>query len=314
MQSQMATASARAYGCLCIRPRHTSSLSNLFNTVSTSSTVRYDTYVAIIKVASKNGEVEAVIPQLHLVDAWLAEWGVSLNQTRALYLLISEKLSDSHPQQSYEQLLKYLATFDNADAAGLKTSKEHAIKAVKKAISIPEVLNFEDLAKLEAIKALKTEKIFTLVNIFLSDNLAAYQDFVKKNPDFCKKEGLNHEDNLHKIRLLSLASLAASHVENEVAYSTIAKALAIEDDEVEFWVIDVIRAGLVDAKMNQLKKTVVVSRSTHRVFGKEQWKFLGERLNGWRANLKEVLQVIANAKLIAEAQTLEAEPTVITNA
>ncbi|KAJ3285724.1 hypothetical protein HK104_009360 [Borealophlyctis nickersoniae] len=309
-------------------------LSNLYNNLEVNSPSRYEVFVAIVNVAAKNDELDALVPQLASLDALTAQWGASLNQKRSLYLLLSEKLegSEEHKREAYEYRLRYLATFENADAAALKTTKEQATRAVREAIRIPEVLNFEDLFRLQAVQALKPSKLFDLLTIFMEHGLAQYRAFVKSNAGFVAKEGLSEEANVKKMRLLSMATLAGKNVQGEVPYEAIAKELEIPEDEVEIWVINgewhsaseicvvlllrvpkpfkkVIRAGLIDAKMNQLKKTVVVSRSTHRVFSDAQWQQLSDKLAAWRTNLKEVLQVIANAKLIG-AQGLSIETPV----
>ena len=44
------------------------------------------------------------------------------------------------------------------------------------------------------------------------------------------------------------------------------------DDEVEDWVLRAIQAGLMEAKMDQMQRVVVIRRCTNRVFGPAQWK------------------------------------------
>ncbi|KAJ3177630.1 hypothetical protein HDU87_004383 [Geranomyces variabilis] len=274
-------------------------LSNLYNSFDATFSGRYEVFTAIVAVAGKADEMEIVVPQLAALDSWIAEWGVTGNKSRALYLLISEQLekSENFKREAYEFLLKYLSTFDG-DSKAAAAAKDHALRAIKSAISIPTVLAFDELHKLDAVQALKSTKNFELLTIFLEGSLKQYHDFVKANPKFIAENGLSEEDCQSKMRLLSFASLAASNVQGEVPYATIASALDVSIDDVEVWVINTIRAGLVDAKMNQLKQTVVVSRSVHRVFTDAEWKTLQARLEAWRVNLKEVLTVVGNAKLI----------------
>lgn len=66
----------------------------------------------------------------------------------------------------------------------------------------------------------------------------------------------------------------------------------------------VIRANLIEAKINQVKKTILVNRSTYRTFTMDQWKQLSTKLEGWKKSLVDILQVIANAKLIAQHTNL----------
>ena len=63
------------------------------------------------------------------------------------------------------------------------------------------------------------------------------------------------------------------------------------------WVIDVIRAGLVEGKLSQLNQTFLIHRSTYRVFGEKQWIEVQGRLDTWRASLEGVLGVIKQERL-----------------
>ena len=47
-------------------------------------------------------------------------------------------------------------------------------------------------------------------------------------------------------------------VQAEVQYSDIQSRLELSEKEVEFWIIDAIRANLVDARMDQLQQRMIV--------------------------------------------------------
>jgi len=65
-----------------------------------------------------------------------------------------------------------------------------------------------------------------------------------------------YEDCLKKIRLLSLATLAAQH--KEIPYSLISTTLAVEEGEVETWIILAISANILDAKLDQLRRVAII--------------------------------------------------------
>ncbi|RIB22426.1 hypothetical protein C2G38_2173976 [Gigaspora rosea] len=301
-------------------------LQNLYNTLEYSSPLRYDVFVAILDIATKNDEIETILPQLPRLDTWVKEWSISTEQVRELYLTVSNKLKEAGEiKRSHDFLLKYLATYTSSD--DLSVAKSAASRAVIEAIQLPEILSFEDLLELDTIQALKNEEVFELLKVFLSGNLKEYKQFVDTNPGAVEKLGLSNEDNTRKIRLLTLASLASEHVASEITYQTIAKALEIEEEEVEMWTIDgnfniakifvivfnltydnsaVIRAHLIEAKVNQVRKTILVNRSTYRTFTMNQWQQLSDKLDGWKQSLADILQVIANAKLIAQHSNVNA--------
>jgi translation initiation factor 3 subunit M len=192
--------------------------------------------------------------------------------------------------------LKKLNTFNDTDAEATALAKDVVLRAV----TMENYFAFEDLLQYSAIQKLKgTAEEYELLDVFLNGTLTTYQNFAQSHAGLIK----NADSNVHKMRLLSLASLGSENLSRELTYSEIASNLQIPEEEVEMWVIDVIRAGLVEAKLDQLNKTVMVHRSIYRVFGQEQWKKLSTSLSAWKENLNEILAVVGNAKLIAGGAT-----------
>jgi translation initiation factor 3 subunit M len=187
--------------------------------------------------------------------------------------------------------LKKLATYGDNDAEALPLAKDIVLRA----ITMENYFAFEDLLQYNAVQKLKGTEEYELLDVFLNGTLTTYQTFAQSHASLIT----NSESNIHKMRLLSLASLGSENLSRELTYADIASNLQIPEEEVEMWVIDVIRAGLVEAKLDQLNKTVIVHRSIYRVFGQEQWKKLSTSLSAWKENLNEILAVIGNAKLIA---------------
>lgn len=104
------------------------------------------------------------------------------------------------------------------------------------------------------------------------------------------------------MRLLTLASLAASTPSRELEYKRISKALQVLPEDVEMWVIDVIRAGLVEGKLSQQKQVFLVHKTTYRVFGEKQWREVATRLDTWKESLRSVLEVIKRERQAADLQ------------
>jgi len=48
----------------------------------------------------------------------------------------------------------------------------------------------------------------------------------------------------------------------------------------------------MEAKMDQLRKVVLVERCAVRRFGGDEWSALKARLDTWKANVKGVLEVL----------------------
>ena len=104
---------------------------------------------------------------------------------------------------------------------------------------------------------------------------------------------LNEADCTKNMSLLSLVSLAGEH--EEIPYSAIASTLDISEDQVEKWVILGVSSGLMEAKMDQLSKVVIVERCVVRQFGRKEWEALKVRLDKWKVNVRGVLDALKNA-------------------
>lgn len=140
---------------------------------------------------------------------------------------------------------------------------------------------------------------YELLELFNSEGLEDYTEWLDSHPDFLSHQKLDPAVLMRKMRLLTLASLAAVETQHErsLPYARIARALSISAEDVEMWVIDVIRAGLVEGKLSQLNQTFLIHRSTYRVFGEKQWIEVQGRLDTWRASLEGVLAVIKQERL-----------------
>ena len=141
-----------------------------------------------------------------------------------------------------------------------------------------------------------------LLEIFSEKELEDYNDFRDENEDFIESSGLDNSKMHRKMRLLTMASVCASNNSREIEYKQIAKALQIPAEEVETWVIDVIRAGLVEGKLSQQKKVFLVHKTTYRVFGEKQWRELATRIENWKIALKSIKENISRERQAAEAQ------------
>ncbi|KAL5035456.1 hypothetical protein RTP6_003148 [Batrachochytrium dendrobatidis] len=231
---------------------HLAILSTMYNSLESTSYGRFKTYKTIVQVASAGDELDAVVDTLTYLEDWISEWQLTLVDRRALYLLLSVELgkSESCLIQAQSCLLRYLNTYQGlTKEVNTESINTLAVKALVQAISIPEVLNFEDVLSLTAVQALGSTKIFELAKIFLDQSLTKYKAFVTKNPKFVREQGLSQDANIRKMRILSLATLATEHLQGEVSYSTISKALDVSEDDVEFWVID----GEFCSSIDQLK-------------------------------------------------------------
>jgi len=235
------------------------------------------------------------------LESWLTSWQMDKEEQRKLYLAISDVASNAGEEKhSYQYLLKALRTTQDGDDASSDEAKSLTIRALTTALNDPHCFDFSDLTALDSTQALRKSSDstwFDLLEVFSSDTLDDYADFNESHSDFVSSHSLDAALLERKMRLLTLASLAASAGQSRaLPYAQIAKALRVPAEDVEMWVIDVIRAGLVEGKLSQSSQTFLIHRSTYRVFGENQWREVASRLDMWRSSLTGVLAVIREQK------------------
>uniref|UniRef100_A0A8C2NSH2 Eukaryotic translation initiation factor 3 subunit M n=1 Tax=Capra hircus TaxID=9925 RepID=A0A8C2NSH2_CAPHI len=180
-----------------------------------------------------------------------------------------------------ESLCEKLVKFREGERPSLRLQL-----CIVRALKDPNAFLFDHLLTLKPVKFLEGELIHDLLTIFVSAKLASYVKFYQNNKDFIDSLGLLHEQNMAKMRLLTFMGMA---VENkEISFDTMQQELQIGADDVEAFVIDAVRTKMVYCKIDQTQRKVVVSHSTHRTFGKQQWQQLYDTLNAWKQNLNKV--------------------------
>jgi translation initiation factor 3 subunit M len=209
-------------------------------------------------------------------------------------------------RESYQYMLRALRTFDPKEASEIssKEAQDLSIRALKSAFMSNTHYDFNDLTALPTVQALSdSQPVYSeLLDVVSEKELEDYNDFCDEHDNFIEEAGLDGAKLHRKMRLLTLASLAASTNSRELEYKRIAKALQIPAEDVEVWVIDVIRAGLVEGKLSQQKQMFLVHRTTYRVFGEKQWREVATRLDTWKESLRSVLDVVRRERQQAEVQ------------
>ncbi|KAF9883184.1 hypothetical protein FE257_003871 [Aspergillus nanangensis] len=282
-----------------------STLSTIFNTLPTTDSSRYHVLLAIVAVIRQSASsiaFDALKPQLtSQLPTWLSSWELDDEEAQRLHLAIAEAAQAAGDQAlSQTHILQALQTIP-ASQVSSKDARDLAIRALTSALTNPAVFDFTPLTASDAVQALRASDstLFELLEIFTADTLDAYEDFVAASPLSGISGGVLAESGealQNKMRLLTLASLAASTPSRSLPYATITSALRVPVEEVEKWVIDTIRAGLVEGKLSQLRSEFLVHRATYRVFGEKQWAEVQGRLMVWRRSLENVLDVVRSER------------------
>ena len=249
-------------------------MASIYNLLAGKKSARFTTLLAMINYASSAGKAELaqVLPKAEALDGVMSEWESDAANIRQLYSVLYEAAGKhSMGEEAHWLRIKFLKTLQGqkCDAAAL----EQASLAVGEAIANPKVFQFDDYLELDAIKALKADAshapVYALLDLFSKDDLAAFNTFCGSNAAVLSKLKLDKEACVVKMRLLSLCSLASR--QDSISYADIATCLQVGAEEVEMWTIKAMQAKLMDAKLDQLTRRLIINHCPARLFSKSQW-------------------------------------------
>ena len=99
------------------------------------------------------------------------------------------------------------------------------------------------------------------------------------------------------MKLLTFMQLAETR--NEISFGEIQKNLQLGDNEVEDFLIVLLKTKLVRAKIDQPNQVVHITSTMHRTFTKQHWTHLHNLLTSWKSNLHTIRDQISH---LAQAQ------------
>ncbi|KAJ1641860.1 hypothetical protein LPJ64_006229 [Coemansia asiatica] len=283
-------------------------LNNLYNVLVAlegAGEARAEVFLGMVQVARKAGMMSTLVPLVPRLGAMMAEWQVGREKQEEVLVELRQAFDASAlANEAYETEVVFLETLADSSRA-----PEVAASAIVRFANLPAVCDIDALASIPGVQELSKRGVLgeagELLNALLASDYKQWQKFAESHKQALEQLGVDAERAGDKVRLLTVASLAAEHLDQDVSFAAVAAAIEVDDDDVEMWIIDVIRAGLIQGKMNQVSRSLLPTRSTYRSFGADQWKLLETRLVQWKQSLDSLQPVIANAKLVAQQQAMQ---------
>lgn len=275
------------------------SLSTIFNLLAKDDPVRFNVFMQIVRFVKMHNMFDTIKPALKNVPGWLEAWGTDEEDRQRLYVELADAAEAADETKiAYEHLLEALRTFDpdDKDDIASEEAQKLSLRALKMILVIdrPWAFDFQGLRILAPVQALAdSHPVYAqLLDIFAEQDLEDFNDFNDEHEGFLEKEKLDHQTLQTKMRLLTFASISAAHQDREIPYTVIAKGLQVPVEEVELWIIDVIRAQLVEGRMSQRDRVFKIHKTVYRVFGEKQWRELQSRIDVWKTTINQVHSVL----------------------
>jgi len=260
---------------------------------------QYTVLIAILEYSLESEQSNAVESMFDSIEDRLKAWALPAEKKRTVYDLILKHIGTSDSTSYYDFSVKYLATYDKEKSISTET-KERIKSIIITSIKDPEILRTDALFNLTVVQKLKTDKtyepVYSLLEIFTCFGYKEYVNFKKdqKNQALLSSSGLDNEKDITKIRLLALTSLASA--KDYIPYHEAAQVMGIQEAEVEFMVVEAIVMGVLDARLDQVERLIIVRQAESRYFKMDQWQQIETKIDKCKENLSSLLTVIQNAK------------------
>lgn len=279
-------------------------LNVLFHLLEAGDPHHHAIYLAMVQLAAASKLMATLRPRLEQIRKWRGEWSLTSRQYQTLLRALHEGLAREPLEGcSAATVMRELLSSFTEDTAG--EARQDAHRCVVAAVREPSTFVLDDLLHLKPVKALEGSSVHALLLVFVEGTLQHYLQWYSKHSAFLVENELDHEALIAKMRVLTLMSLAEA--QQELSLVQLQQEMQLEEDEVESFIIDVVRTKMVQARLDHVGGKVHLSSTTLRTFGRAQWAELRSRLISWQQNLGAVLNSFESLAHLAANPQLAAQ-------
>merc|ERR1712080_365061 len=182
-----------------------------------------------VGLAGKTDQLSTVYKDMTQVRNQFTKQPPSNEQTQELLKLLHEVLlANGQSDEASRVMIELLGTYTTENAS---QAREEAQRCIIASLADPNTFLLDHLLQLKPVKFLEGELIHDLLKIFVFEKLEAYVKFYETNKNFVTGLGLNHEDNMRKMKLLSFMQLAENR--SEISFDEIKHETKLNESEVE---------------------------------------------------------------------------------
>lgn len=283
--------------------RRLQGLINLYNTVLDTSS-KFAILQKTVEFSRASGLADIMLGVIKTnIDSWVSALHLSKEDSRALYINCAQALGSctrkpkTAARESYRLKIKALGTFDKGNS---DSGVDIAAQVVSEFLASKDLYSF-DFFQNPVVQALKSspehKALFEMLDAYLNGSVNQFAQFLKNaGAEVISKLGVTEEEATTKMRLLALAGLANNR--SSLTFNEVSTSLDIPTSDVEDIIVKAIGKHLLEAKINQLNETVIISKCYSRKFEDEEWKNLQADMKQWRSTIKHILELGADNKAV----------------
>ncbi|WVQ94122.1 hypothetical protein IAU59_001200 [Kwoniella sp. CBS 9459] len=276
-------------------------LNNTYNYLAPSSPLRPTVLLTLLTLLAHSSDITILSLSPSTLTSALSQWSIS-SAEKVSFLTSAAELYQSLGDLSKALEILTIALKESVDAKIVE-------KAVLLNLAVTDKFELDEVLSIQGVKE-QLGKAAEVVALFEGDEVEAVEkgkQWAAANASWVEGAGIpgfTTDSVLRKLRLIALLSLCVKSETRQLGYAPVAKALGVDESEVEAWVIDAIRSKLITARISQplslIRIQTISSLSTSsRRFGPSEWQLLEKRLGEWKKSVSEARQVVEEAQNVA---------------
>jgi len=254
-----------------------------------------------VKLADETNRATVLLPHIVNLDQYVVNWKLNTKEQVELYKSAIQLMEKNQEKLSSERVRlynKFLTIFEkNYDAKLVAESVNELRQIVLFTIrNLPQEINYGKFLELKAIKEFATHdpSLYQLLNISVQGNVADFEKGKAQFGPMIAKYNLDHQQLLDRIRLNSIFQLARKN--KTLKLKDVASDLNLPEDEAETCVVKAIQNGDLEAKIDQIFGMIYITSLNDPSFKSDEWKSLSDKLEDFRGNYTEFLEILRKNK------------------
>lgn len=154
------------------------------------------TYEQMINVCSENNCLEIIAQRAATIEQEAKDWKLTQAERRSLFKTVATALDKANYTTAYKVMVAYLNEFQSASDAEVATTEREANRCVFLGIKDPQVINFEELLDLKAVKQLQSKNtlLFDFLSLFAQSDVKTFKQQLGKFKGLMEQAGLAEEE------------------------------------------------------------------------------------------------------------------------
>ena len=251
-------------------------LATLYDSFESDDPLLYDVFSSLLTYSKSSSLSHLILPHLSHLQKMVSGWKNISNEQRAeLYWQAYELAS-----QPTLRTTLLLHTLENSDRAEKRV--ELCVLEIMKLTNAHQLLKVLQLPIVVSLAS----AVGDLGRSISEGSVAHFEEFSSSHASFFEDQHIDKAKMMSFLRIFAICELAEQS--STFTFSQAAERIQVPTAEVDYWVVQAISSGLLEARIDQGEEVVHVVNTHHRFSSTTSTNTLLSAFSRWEAQLAQV--------------------------